>query len=277
MAASLDHSLAPGAVSLRSVASWTFVFILWGLARQKFSGLDAWQAFQAVSVLELAQVYVISLLIRDIKRDEAVPALVAAATLALIAALVLTLRSRPSYASGGLEMGLLALSIRYPSLRTAALAITLFVFQYLFLTGPFLWLHEAVGSLDANILRNAFTEFGYPARGSGPFVYLDGSTHGVNVMGSCSSSNILGTIVAGYCILVLGRRGRLVPDDISWIGGLLVVSLTINWLRLAPMVVSKEGHQFWHDGFGSSVVSLVFAALVFGAVALATRQDPTRL
>jgi hypothetical protein len=275
MTAIADPSTSRGFVSLQSLVMWTFVFIVWGILRQKFSGLAWSDALQTISILELAQVYFIWLMASRIDPGASVPPLVAVAALAIIATLVLTLRYRPSYASGGLELGLLALSAFYPTIRLVAWAITLFVFQYLFLAGPFLWLHEAVGSMDAAVLRSAMTELGYPAVGFGPFVYLNGSTHGVNVMGACSSSNIVGTILAGYCIIVMGRRGRLVPDDVSWIVGLLIASLVINWLRLAPMALSKEGHQFWHDGLGGSLVATLFAVLVVIAAALATRDADT--
>ncbi len=185
------------------------------------------------------------------------------------------LRFRPSYASGGLELGLLALSIAYPSIRLAATAMTLFVFQYLFMTGPFLWLHEAVGSFDAMIVRSILAELGYGASGFGPFVFLDGSTHGVNVMGSCSSSNVVGTMAAGYGILVLGLRGRFDHEDAMRLALLLAAGLVVNWARLAPTALSLEQHAFWHDDFGASVVSLLLAVLVIGAAYLPRRERRT--
>ena len=115
---------------------------------------------------------------------------------------------------------------------------------------------------------------GLAARGSGPIVYLEGSTHGIDVMGACSSSNIIGTITAGFVIIVMGRRKHLVADDILWLTGLLGLTLMVNWARLAAMAVSKEGHAFWHDGFGASLVALAYAALVFAAAFRASSEQP---
>lgn len=272
MTAVPSSTAASGAVSLRSLVAWVVLFIVWGIARQKFEGAGWSGLAQHVSVLELAQIYVIGLLVWHIDPAIRLPGAMALGALCLIATLVLVLRYRPAYASGGLEIALLGLSLLYPSIRLVAWVITLFVFQYLFLAGPFLWLHEAVGSLDAAILRGILTDLGYVALGFGPYVFLQDSAHGINVMGACSSSNVIGTVVVGYCVLVLARRGRLIPQDASWLTAILVSGLLINWVRLTPMAISKEQHQFWHDGTGASLVSLALAALVLAGVALATRD-----
>jgi hypothetical protein len=260
------------AISLRSLILWTFVFILWGILRQKFPAFETTDLINRISVLEVVQVFYIIRLARLIPPDETVSAWVAFGGLTVISSLVLILQFRPTYASGGLEIGLLALSFFRPSMRVFAWAVTLFVFQYLFMAGPFLWLHETVGSIDATVLRGMLQEWGYPALGIGPFVFLDGSVHGVNVMGTCSSSNVIGTIVAGYVIIVLGRRGHLVPQDALTLTLLLVAGLLLNWLRIVPMALSREGHAYWHDGEGAALVSLAFAAIVLAGAFAATRD-----
>ena len=95
MAVSVDLSTSQGAVSLRSLTAWVFVFILWGLTRQKFQGLSWDEALQSISILEIAQVYVICQLIRGLPRGQSVSGAVALAAAAVIAVLVLSLRSRP--------------------------------------------------------------------------------------------------------------------------------------------------------------------------------------
>ena len=268
---------ATSGVSARTVVLWTIAFIVWGVLRQKIGsgplgdyGLDI---FNRVGILEIAEVYLIVQLALGLPADMRLSRLASGAALAAIACLVLLLRYRPTYASGGLEIGLLALSIVYPRLRVVALAVTLFVFQYVFLAGPFLWLHEMVGTLDATVLRNALVESGYSIGGFGPYVFVEGAHFGINVMGSCSSSNVLATVGCGYLILVLGLRGRFVADDVLWGTALVALTIMVNWLRLMPMALSREGHAFWHDGFGASLVALAFGVIVGWAAHMATRRS----
>ena len=255
---------------------WVLAFIVWGVLRQKLSsgplgayGLDL---FNRIGILEVAEIYLIVRLALAIPRDLMLSRLASASTLAAISALVLLLRYRPHYASGGLEIGLLCLSLFYHRLRTVAVAVTLFVFQYVFLAGPFLWLHEIVGRVDAAVVRSAFEEAGYSVSGFGPFVFVDGTQFGINVLGACSSSNVLATVGCGYLILVLGLRGRFVADDILWGTALVAFTIVVNWLRLMPMALGRDLHAFWHDGFGASLVALAFAALVGWAAHMATRR-----
>ncbi|MHB2169113.1 hypothetical protein [Alsobacter sp. R-9] len=259
----------------RELVFWIFAFILWGVLRQKFASMPADDIglgiFQHVTALELLEVYFIARLALALRPSDIVGPGVALATLGVVAALVLLLRYRPTYASGGLELWLLALSVFVSSIRVVAWAITLFVFQFIVQSGPFLWLHELIGRVDAEVLRGLLAEAGHQTTGVGPLVYVVGNDFAIDVMGACSSSHVIATVIAGYLIIVLGRRGRLVPGDVSWITGLLVVGIMINWMRLLPTALSREGHAYWHDGDGAGLVSLAYGAMTIGAAFAATR------
>jgi hypothetical protein len=272
----LEAKATEGSIPARVAVWWVVAFIVWGILRQKLAALPELSIdgiLTQVSVLEVLEVWLIFRLASRIPDTCRLPATTAWIVLGVIALVVVVVRYRPSYASGGLELMLLVLSWRTRPLRLVAICVTLFVFQYIFQSGPFLWLHESIGRVDAAVLRGLLAEAGYVANGFGPMVYLEGSTHGVNVMGACSSSHVVGTMTAGYLIIVAGLRGRFVADDASWLAGLLVTTICVNWLRLAPMVVSPQGHAFWHDGLGASIVSLVYAALVLAAVHVATKRE----
>ena len=126
--------------------------------------------------------------------------------------------------------------------------------------------------MDATVLRSGLLEFGYSVGGFGPIIIGPDGKHGVNVMGACSSSQVIGTVGVGYLLIVLGRRGYLEGRDWTWLGLLLSATLVLNWFRLAPMALSPEGHAYWHDGDGAGLVALAYAAATIGVAMAATRD-----
>ena len=264
-----------------AVIGWLLAFTAFEWLRIKLditepiAGLsDALDAFTAVEMFEIAMLARLFL-----RRPATSPlsALEAAATVAGAAAIMLIVDAKPVFAAGLLSLYVLVRFAPNRADRPLALALFAFIAQYWLQAGPFIWLHEAVGTVDAQVLRWALGANGHAVGGSGTIVaQLDGS-FAVDVLVGCSSSFVVSIVVPAFAIALLGLRGGFLRSDLLSLAGLIAATVLLNWIRLYPTSLSHEGWLYWHEGQGASFIAVANALLIALFVHLALRRDGRHL
>lgn len=270
--------LALSAVSRLAVVGWLTAFILFEWARLKLDTIGGgWESlYQHVSALECLEIVLIARLIDPRARSPQVGAGEATAILAGAAFLTLVATSRPAFSVGILSLFVLIRFGRDPAYRIFAAALFAFAAQYLLLSGPFMWLHDASALGDAWITRHVMNLAGFGVVGAGTFIMRPAADFGVNVIWGCTTSYAAASVAAGFVILVLARRRDWRRADFGWLAGLLLATFLVNLVRLVVTSISREDHQFWHDGAGTAVFAVGYLALVYAFAVLATRQQRVR-
>ncbi|HEX3408294.1 MAG TPA: hypothetical protein VHS81_13745 [Caulobacteraceae bacterium] len=266
-----DSSAVSGAAAI----GWLLAFILLEWARGKWllaapstpAGL-----LGAVSALEGLEVFLIVRMFNWRARGPNLGAIEAPALLALIAFAGVVLSARPFFAAGVLALFILCRFGRSAEHRALAIAVFAFIAQYLLQAGPFIWLHALVGRIDAAVLRWVLPRFGYDVTGHSTFVVRASRQFSINVLEGCASSYVASVAIPGFVIVVLALRGRLQRSDLGYAIALLAAIVLVNWLRLAPIALSREGWLYWHQGAGGAIVAAADGVLVVGLAYLATRR-----
>jgi hypothetical protein len=264
------------AVSGAAVVGWLLAFTLLEWARGKFLSVASPHLLAsipgALSALECLELILIARMFNWRTRAPSVGAVEALAPLALIAVACVVLNDRPFFSAGALSLFILVRFGRTPEHRALAIALFAFVAQYLLQAGPFIWLHAFVGSLDAAVVRSGLRLLGYDITGQATLVIHASQKFAIDVLEGCASSYVASVAIPGFVIVVLALRGRLQWPDLAYATALLVAVVLVNWLRLVPIALSREGWLFWHEGAGASIVALGDGVLVVGMAWLATRR-----
>ncbi len=286
----VDQSTLPVAPSRSAIAGVSSAVVVgWLIA---FTGLE-WVRFKLGSVAAptgLADVtYILSalecfelfLLVKMFSwKSDAPPigALEAMATLLGAAVLLLFANSRPIFSAGLLAFYVLCRFGRTDQHRRVAIGLFAFISQYLLLAGPFIWLHTLVGRIDASVMRWVLQTAGYDITGYGTLVVRASQNFATDVQWGCSSSNVAAIAIPGFVITILGFRGWIRGSDLAYLAVLLAAVVLINWLRLIPIELSREGWLYWHEGNGSSIVAAINGLVIVGLGYLATvHSNPRRV
>jgi hypothetical protein len=198
------------------------------------------------------------------------------ATLLSVAAVMFFARALPIFVACLMSIYLGCRFARERDHRAVALGVLAFLTQYLLVLGPFMWLHQFVGGVDAAVLRGGLRIAGFDVTGSGTSVINVAQNFGIDIFPSCSSFPPVAVMIPGAIITILGWRGWLCKSDLLYLGSLLTAGVCVNWLRLALMVLSREGYLYWHSDDGESVVAMSDAALTIGFGYLAARHGQFR-
>lgn len=258
-----------------AAVGWLLACILLQWARGKLLAvpppISAAGVLGAVSALECLELILIARLFRRVRAPD-IGAIEALAILVLIGVGGLVLNVRPFFSAGVLSLFMLCRFGRSPGYRALAIAVFAFVAQYLLQAGPFIWPHAMVGRIDAQVLRAVLPLLGYDVSGYSTFVVRAPQAFAINVLEGCASSYVASVALPGFVIVVLGLRGRLQSSDLAYAILLLAAVVLVNWVRLVPIALSRDGWLFWHEGAGGPIVGLVDGALVVGAAWLAVRR-----
>jgi hypothetical protein len=265
----------PG-VSGSAVVGWLVVFTLLEFACAKLEPIRASGSLAGIPyVLTALECFELFLLARmfDWKATQTrVGMIEAMATIVLIAAVCLFANGRPWFTAGVLSLYFLCRFGRNLEHRRLAIGMFAFIAQYLLLAGPFIWLHSFVGSLDAGVLRVILPALGYDVTGYGTFIIGPSQNYAIDVGGGCASSRVAATAIPGFVIVILGLRGWFRRADLGYAAALLAAIVLVNWLRLIPIALSREGWLYWHEGEGKSIVSAIDALMIVGMAFLAIAQ-----
>ena len=181
--------------------------------------------------------------------------------------------SRPIFSAGLFAVFVLVRFGREPAYRFFAVGLFAFIGQYLLLTGPFIWLHDASALGDAWLTRHVMNLAGFGVIGAGTFIMRPAADFGVNVVWGCSSSYAAAAVAPGFVIVVLALRLGWRRTDIGWLALLLLATFGVNLVRLVLTSISRDEHRFWHDGAGSAVFAVGYMVLVGAFAAMATRKQ----
>lgn len=262
-------------VSRLAVVGWLTAFTLFEWARFKFITFSGgWDTlYQHISALECLELVLIGRLIDLRDRSPQIGPLEAAAILASAAFLTLVATSRPIFSAGLLTLLVLVRFGRDPAYRLFAIGLFAFIAQYLMLAGPFIWLHDASALGDAWLTRHVMNLAGFGVVGAGTFIMSPAADFGVNVVWGCTTSYAAAAVAPGFVIVVLALRRGWRRSDFGWLAGLLLATFGVNLVRLVLTSISREEHQFWHDGAGSAVFAVGYMVLVGAFAAMATRKQ----
>jgi hypothetical protein len=281
----LEHGASPTAlarkaaagVSGAAVVGWLALFVGYAWLRLKLGGAASLQPADLpknFSALEGLELFLLVRLFGGLRGAFALGAAEAAATLLGAGALLLA-AMKPLFAAALLSLYLLARFGWTRSCRPFAIGVYAFVAQYWLAAGPFIWLHEAVGRIDAAVLRTLIASGGRAVAGTGTTVQA-APDFAVDVLVGCSSSYIAAVVGPAFVICVLGFRGALRRSDLVPLAGLLAAATVVNWLRLWPIALSRDNWLYWHEGAGATIVAAADALLAVGAAWLATRPPGAR-
>jgi exosortase/archaeosortase family protein len=267
-------SLSTPDVSRLAVVGWLTAFTLFEWVRLKLETAGGWTTlYREVSALECVELVLLVRMVDLRARPSRIHAGEAAAILAGATFLTLFVTSRPVFSAGVLALFVLARFRNDPAYRIFAIGLFAFISQYLLLTGPFIWLHDAVATGDAWVTRHLLNLLGFGVTGSGTFILRPAADFGVDVIWGCSTSYVAAPVGAAFVIVVLALRRGWRRSDAGWLAGLLLATFGVNLLRLALTSVSSELHRFWHDGDGTAAFAVGYMLLVAAFSLLATREQ----
>jgi hypothetical protein len=253
-----------GGIARRIVLAWLSVFagVEWlAIKMEKFGASKHWMdLLDDFSTLEAVE---IALIARLLMRPNVGPPLGAAESLLILlgAAAVATIAdARPIFALALIAFFALLRFWRHPASRVFAIALFLFSAQYWLKSGPFMWVHDSVAHVDAAIVRTFLRAIGAAVEGAGTMILT--KEFSIHVANGCTSSFVAATVLPAFFILTLALRGAIDRAQISAALGLLICSIVLNWLRLAPMVSSRDGWLFWHEGAGAALIAAANDILV---------------
>jgi hypothetical protein len=245
------------------------------------AGTDSFTSLAALSqtsVIELIEIAVLVWLFTFVDQQARLSTGEALATLAGLAVAVLVVGRMPITEAWIASASLIAIYGlarfgRAPGERAFMAVLFLFFAQYAFDYGPLIWLHSLVGQIDAAAVRYLLAAAGYTVSGSGSVVINKATQFAIDVNYGCSSSFVIGRVAPAFLIVVLGIRHRLRVADLAYLAVLVAAAVCVNLLRLMPVALSREGYAFWHDGFGASMLSALYAVMILAAAFTATRGD----
>ena len=260
------------------VIGWLAVFVGFLWLQGRTNSFTSFATLSQTSVIELIEIAVLVRLFTFADRQTRLSAGEALATLAGMAAVVLVAGRLPltdPWIAGTSLIAFYGLCRfgRAPAERAFVLALFLFFAQYAFGWGPFIWLHDLVGQFDAAAIRRLLAAAGYAVAGSGSIIISESRHFAVDVNYGCSSSYVIARVVPAFLIVVLGMRRALRLRDLAYLAALAAATIYLNLLRLMPVALSRPGYEFWHDGFGASLLAALFAVLILAAAYAATRGD----
>ena len=258
-----------------TVFAWMLAFVGFEWLRYKIAMLNspvrASDLLNAVSVLEVIEIALIARMSDRSARRSAIGAFEASTMLAGAALFLLVVNQKPLLSALILSSFTLWRFARFPSLRNAAIGQFAFASQFVLLGWPFLIVHNAVGRLDAAVVRAGFRAFGQDASGYGTYLFRPSQHLGFDIMWGCASSTAMVPNAIGFVIITLGLRGRLLRSDVVGLLLILAASLALNWLRLLLICWSRDGYLFWHEGLGVTVFAALYALLVVSVAHAAAR------
>ncbi len=257
-------AMGEAGIARRIVLAWLSAFagVEWfAIKIEKFGASKHWMdLLDDLSTLEAVE---IALIARVLMRPNVGPPLGAAESLLILlgaAAAATMTDARPIFALALIAFFALVRFSRHPASRVFAIALFLFSAQYWLKAGPFMWLHDAVAHVDAAIVRAVLRLTGVAVEGAGTMILT--KEFSIHVANGCTSSFVAATVLPAFAILTLALRGSVDRAQIRAAGGLLVCSIVLNWLRLAPMVSGREGWLFWHEGAGAALIAAANDVLV---------------
>jgi len=262
-------------VSRLAVVGWLTAFTLFEWAWFKFITFSGgWDTlYQHISALECLELVLIARMVDLRGRSPRVGPVEAAAILAAAAFFTLFATSRPIFSAGLLALFVLVRFGRDPAYRFFAIGLFAFIGQYLLLTGPFIWLHDASALGDAWLTRHVMNLAGFGVVGAGTFIMRPAADFGVNVVWGCTTSYTAAAVAPGFVIVVLALRRGWRRSDFGWLAGLLLATFGVNLVRLVLTSISREEHRFWHDGAGSAAFAVGYMVLVGVFAAMAARRQ----
>jgi hypothetical protein len=264
-------------VSSVVVVGWLLAFTLLEWARSRFGAAGSPGGLAGtVSALECLELAALARLVRWRAPASRVGPLEAGATLVLVALVCLVADARPLLSAGLLSLYVLGRFARTAEHRPLAIALFVFTAQYLLQTGPFIWLHALVGRIDAAVVRTALQRLGYDVSGYSTFVVRWSQHFVIDVQEGCASSYVASVAICGFVVLVLGLRGSLRRADLAWAALLLAAIVLVNWLRLLPIALGRDGWLYWHEGAGAAIIATLDGAMVVALAWLAVRRTRRR-
>ena len=263
-----------------AVLGWLLAFVAFVWVRIKLENVEpAPSLHDALDIFTAAELFCIVMLARLFLRQppaQTLSILEAAATVAGAAAITLIVDTKPIFAMALLTSYVL---IRFaPNGANRAIAIALFAFaaQYWMQAGPFIWLHEMVGIVDADVLRRALAIAGHEIGGTGTTIMRIDRSFGVDIAIGCASSFVVAIVAPIFAIALLGLRGAFRPSDLRFFAGLIAATVLLNWIRLYPTSLSHDGWLYWHEGDGASLIAAANGLLIAAFVYLALHHVERR-
>jgi hypothetical protein len=132
----------------------------------------------------------------------------------------------------------------------------------------------AVGRLDAHAVAAIYNAFGHAVSAHGNIIENTPEQFRIIVVGPCSSSYVLASIVLAFVVTSLFRRRDLQKSAVAWLCAAYLASIALTELRLILTVNSEANYEWWHDGPGFPIYSLAVTASVAFFAVMATRGRP---
>lgn len=265
-------------VNARAIFCWTFGFVVvcWWRFKLNTVGAPALPGalFDVVSALDVLEIALLLKLVGWGTPSGEVRIGEAAAFLGLAAVAVLVLRQMPLLGAFALSSALLWRFAGRSALRDAAIVQFVFVAQYVLLGWPFLIVHNAIGRLDAAIVRGSLSLLGQQVAGEGSYVLKPLQKLNFDVMWGCATSTTLAPVLAAFAIVVLTLRHRLDRADALAAAILIALTFALNWSRLVLICWSEAGYYYWHEGAGAGLFAAAYALAALGAAYAAPALAP---
>lgn len=259
------------------VVAWILAFALYEWVRWKLfatGDVALVSNFSRISAFEALQLAMIASLLLAVSPRARVPWWEVVA-LFTISGAILLVDARPLVSTLALSLLLTMRLVWRSETRALGLAISIFFLQ--FNPAPdILSIHQPVAALDAAMLHFFLVDNGYDIVRQGSVLIRPSADFGIDVTSGCATSSAVVIVGCGFLITTLCLRGRLVWSDGAWIVGLALLLFVLNQVRLAPMALGREGYDFWHEGFGAEIWSLIFASVALGAGWLAAGAPDLR-
>jgi exosortase/archaeosortase family protein len=267
-------------VNARAVFGWALAFILVCWWRFKLNTIGApalpGALFDVVSALDVLEIALLLKLVGWGAPSGEVRIGEAAALLGLAATAVLVLRQMPLLGAFALSSALLWRFAGRSALRDAAIVQFVIVAQYVLLGWPFPVVHNAIGRLDAAVVRRSLALLGQQVAGDGSHVLKPLQSLNFDVMWGCATSTTLAPVLAAFAIVALALRHRLERADALAAALLIALTFALNWTRLVLICWSEAGYVYWHEAAGAGLFAAAYALAALGAAYAAPALTPRR-
>jgi len=172
----------------------------------------------------------------------------------------------------------LAIALRLALVRALwplSICLALVSLQFTLTYPPFKSLHLWVGSIDAQFVHLLLSIGGYANEVAGNVLHVAGTDLSVEIMNGCDTATALNSVFFAYSIFTVASGGRVSPPTIVW--GLRLIGLVflLNWIRLVLMCMSMESFNFWHTGWGESILSTAYMMIASSFAQYATTPAKT--
>ncbi|MCW2283834.1 exosortase/archaeosortase family protein [Rhodoblastus acidophilus] len=162
-----------------------------------------------------------------------------------------------------------------PNLRWLGFCLVAVAVQNLFVRPELDSIHGAFAHLDAWITHHFLAATGFANDLRGVVLQLQGANFAIEVQPACATSGIIPAVLIAFFIFTLGRR---ISASSLALGAVVAVGacFVLNILRLSLMAQSEAYAHYWHEGEGTSILSLAMCVIAYWTASAVAHYDERR-